>query len=157
MLIWNSAHNVRIPFAQIKSVGKSGYPDKSTVLTLSGDEYIVDDHEIENAQSTAVALIPAAPGFSIIHEYIDEPTDQIPERFFRTPIIAWGLTRDGEMRPFTASGDNDAMYRSMPIETPEGTVIEPNWQQDFTDVAGYLRECELQREAAAARKAKADG
>jgi hypothetical protein len=157
MFIWNSTHKVRIPLAQIKSIGESGYADKSMVRTLSGDEYLVADHEIESAQSTAIALIPAAAGFSIIHEYVEELAEETPERFFRAPIIAWGLTRDGEMRPFTASGDNDLMYRSMPIETPQGVVVEPNWQQEFPDVEAYLRECVRQRDARAAGKARADG
>jgi hypothetical protein len=153
MFIWNSRHDVRIPLDRVQYVRASAWPDKSTVILGEDEEYIVDDRAIEDALSAPVAVIPAAAGYFIVHEDVESG----PEQFTLTPVIAWSITRYNDVQPLTVAGLNDKMYRPMPVVKPCGSVWEPSGEQEFPDVASYLRYCVRQREARFTNKGQADG
>lgn len=97
------------------------------------DVVMLDDtrHEVfgghwDSLQRRAVQLIPADPGINYLHAWADGD-DPAGWGFDRTPVVAWALCLDGEIRPVTPSGvfdgcgENDEIGNF--VEMPGGKVI----------------------------------
>jgi hypothetical protein len=72
-----------------------------------------------------VQLLPAEPGTCHIWAGVDRPEDGGEYWVMTTPVIAWALCVDGEVRFVTARGVNDAgsgHYDELYIETPGGSI-----------------------------------
>ena len=65
-----------------------------------------------------VQLVPAQPGTSVVRAYVREE----PPEILRTPVIAWALCLDGEVRAVTPNGVNDGLEQDTYVELPTGQI-----------------------------------
>lgn len=81
---------------------------------------------------SAVQIMPAEPGTNLIHQADGGEAD-----IFFTPVIAWALCVDGDMRPVTPAGVGDNCGEppnGWHVLMPDGRVVAASsWNDGLTD------------------------
>lgn len=135
--------------------GAADHYETCTVYLASGKEIQIARSEADDIMARAIHVIPAEPHTNALH------FDLEGGGIFRTPIIAWALCADGELRLITPTGMNDGMddesvERGPYAELPDGRVcgvgqfVEPSSADSAGEMLSKLqqiRENELAYEA----------
>ena len=115
----------------------SGY----VVQLQDGSTCTIAPWEKARLERTPAMMLPAAPDTYLLSPP-GNPGDESPAPW-RTPIIAWAITSDGEVDPFTAEGRNGGVTHPGPILFPNGMVMDPHdvsWRSEAEWVRNVLRE-----------------
>lgn len=111
-------------------------------------------HEWHALLERPVQIIPALGGTSIVSWDVS----LTPPELWRTPVIAWALCLDGEVRPVTPGGVNDAVHGPTYVEMPGGKIEAVGEWGDppgFDDAATLIKHFTAQREARANKQGEA--
>uniref|UniRef100_UPI0035CC77D5 hypothetical protein n=1 Tax=uncultured Sphingomonas sp. TaxID=158754 RepID=UPI0035CC77D5 len=154
MLIWNSRRTAQYNSDEIVRVTAgptvAGHSlELSTVRLRDGSEAIVYDVDLERLRDRAVTVIPAQPGYDLLHF---SPSFNDNESFLE-PVIAWHITELGEVLPLTISGLWDDMHRPLPIRTPTGAVKFAG--EEWPSVLNYIASAKRDHAAKSSAKPEA--
>jgi len=120
-------------------------------VTGTDRPFDVPEYSITEMKDAPAQVWPAQPGIEMISYSASFVKDGAPP--WRTPVIAWGMMRDGSISPITPDGVNDGLSSDEPvILLPNGIVIMPH-TRSWRSLDEYLREI---REMAAAEAAPDD-
>lgn len=93
---------------------------------------------LDRLLSRAVQLIPAEPGWNLVVAWMENNIAHVR----RTPVIAWALCGDGEIRPVTPGGIGDGDHRGPwerfghYVETANGQIIAAGPDLEPSSFAG---------------------
>jgi hypothetical protein len=112
-------------------IGARGRPDANgtrwhTLKFKDGETVEMSTHEIEMLLARPMKLLPAEAGSQLLNFYYSDPEGP---GISRTPLIAWALCLDGEIRPVTPSGVDDGISEpedGWHVEMPGGRVFAAN-------------------------------
>jgi hypothetical protein len=93
--------------------------------------YLDDERKVEVASadiseitSAPAYVIPAAPGTYMLGGVFSDY--ETPDDVWKSPVLAWGIGSDGDIKPWTVDGENDFLSHPGPILHPCGKVDEPH-------------------------------
>ena len=81
-------------------------------------------------------IIQANPGFYLL-DWVDEGTPE--QSVWKDPIVAWEITTHGYAIPISTEPYTREERESLPILTPDGTVIEAG-SGFYDSLANWLKE-----------------
>jgi hypothetical protein len=153
-------HDRFVPIAQIAMIGTEvknpgrAYDARKITLT-DGRELEAISYDVAQILRQPVQLMPSEPGVQLLHF---DPGGKDGETWVgRTPIIAWALCADGEIRVVTPSGVDDGVTepdQGWFVEMPDGRVFSANRWADCclfgtaTEAAKHFHDRHVKRRAA---------
>ncbi|WP_242186559.1 hypothetical protein [Sphingomonas sp. CARO-RG-8B-R24-01] len=137
------------PVADIKIIGAKAKDtpafqpaiDAYDVMLSDGSSCTISAWQRNNLERIPSAMLPAAPD-----TYLLSPPGNPGEEDahpWRTPVIAWAITSDGEVDPYSAEGRNGGLTDAPPILFPNGIVMDPHnqsWRSEGEWIRDVLRE-----------------
>jgi hypothetical protein len=106
------------------------------VHLLDGSSCTIALWEKMRLERIPATMLPAAPDTYLLSPP-GNPGDDVPDPW-RTPVIAWAITGDGELDPYTAEGRNGGVTDTPPILFPNGMVMDPH-NQSWRNEADWIR------------------
>jgi hypothetical protein len=140
---------------------------KVRTLKLRGGKLLdLGAHDVDCLLMRPVQLLAAEAGIGLCHWYLDDGAPELTT----TPVIAWALCMDGEVRPVTPGGVDGGTGTpdgNCFVKMPDGrirgvgTMCDPSGFPNETELLAYLVEeeatrAEHRRAAAAHAAAKAE-
>ncbi len=121
-----------------------------TLKLKGGKSLDLGANDVDRLLMRPVQLLPAESGIGLCHWYLEDETPELST----TPVIAWALCVDGEVRPVTPGGvdggtgtaDGDCFVR-LPDGTIRGvgTMCDPSGFPNEAELLSYLVEQEAAR------------
>jgi hypothetical protein len=150
MQFFEDLRGCRRPVADIKlisAVTKKAYQngfseDVYNVLLADGRNCDIADWQMTRLEQMPATMIAAAPGTYLLFLPDDYEGEQRGPLY--STVIAWGITGDGNVEPYTADGRNDGLSDGQPILFPNGGVVEQH-NQSWSSEADWLHDVRQQR------------
>lgn len=112
----------RIARIQEKREPEPPYSTRYQTITMDdGEQVYVAEWTVEEITKAPVAVLPAQPGTFLLGGV--EAEDESADAIWQTPVIAWGVGIDNDVRPWTADGPDDGLSRPSPVLFATGLVV----------------------------------
>lgn len=128
-----------LPLHRIKLIGREQHLEGRVLPTreihiTDAASLEADAFDVDLMLKRPVQLMPAEPGVRLLYFDVNDPKDLFVGR---TPLIAWALCLDGEIRPVTPAGVDDGSVEPEAgwyVEMPDKRVFCTN---DFTGPSSF--------------------
>lgn len=114
--------------ADIKRIGRKmdlrdGDHARFHVVRMSDDaELAVAEYVIDEILRTPTTIVPAPPGTFLLGGV--DITDTSPADVWQTPVVAFAISEDNMVTPWTADGPDDGDRQQHPILFENGMVVD---------------------------------